>query len=189
MRRKQTMRSTEQVKKSKKVIWKKILSGFEWKFLLSKKSSHGLSTNMEKVPTVSYEKEQGCNRGEYVGFLNPITYWKMTKLYHLASRKLCQRKQNLNIIKMIKKWKRKGKGTVRTQIIEGNKNKNETEHYKIKGSLKSWQKAFILWNENTRLPETTMKNWPALWLKIFKKQLKKNATSLSVATFDELQLA
>ena len=34
-----------------------------------------------------------------------------------------------------------------------------------------------------------MKNWPALWLKIFKKQLKKNATSLSVATFDELQLA
>ena len=52
----------------------------------------------------------------------------MTKLYHLASRKLCQRKQNLNIIKMIKKWKRKGKGTVRTQIIEGNKNKNETEY-------------------------------------------------------------
>ena len=39
-----------------------------------------------------------------------------------------RRKQNLNIIKMIKKWKRKGKGTVRTQIIEGNKNKNETEH-------------------------------------------------------------
>ena len=29
---------------------------------------------------------------------------------------------------MIKKWKRKGKGTVRTQITEGNKSKNETEH-------------------------------------------------------------
>ena len=39
-----------------------------------------------------------------------------------------RRKQNLNIIKMIKKWKRKGKGTVRTQIIEGNKSNNETEH-------------------------------------------------------------
>ena len=29
-------------------------------------------------------------------------------------------KQNLNIIKMIMKWKRKGKGTIGTQITEGN---------------------------------------------------------------------
>ena len=36
-------------------------------------------------------------------------------------------KQNLNIIKMTKKWKRKVKGTVRTQIIEANIGKNETE--------------------------------------------------------------
>ena len=28
---------------------------------------------------------------------------------------------------MIKKWKRKGKGTVRTHIIEGNRDTNETE--------------------------------------------------------------
>ena len=34
-----------------------------------------------------------------------------------------RRKQNLNNTKMIKKWKRKGKGTVRTQITEGNRNK------------------------------------------------------------------
>ena len=36
-------------------------------------------------------------------------------------------KQNPNNTKMIKKWKRKGKETVRTQITEGNRNKNETE--------------------------------------------------------------
>ena len=84
-RQKQTLRSTEQVKKNKQVIWKKNLTGSEWKFLLSKKNSHGLSTDMGKVPTVLYVKKQDCNRNEYVGFLNPITYWKMTKLYHLAS--------------------------------------------------------------------------------------------------------
>ena len=36
-------------------------------------------------------------------------------------------KENPNNTKMIKKWKRKGKGTERTQITEGNRNKNETE--------------------------------------------------------------
>ena len=45
---------------------------------------------------------------------------------------------------MIKKWKRKGKETVRTHITEANRNKNETERQQIEGSLKSWQKAFIL---------------------------------------------
>ena len=44
---------------------------------------------------------------------------------------------------MIEKWKRKRKETVRTQITEGNRNENKTER-KIEGSLKSWQKAFIL---------------------------------------------
>ena len=58
---------------------------FEWKFLFFKKNSRGLSTDMKKVPTVPYVKEQGCNRSKYIGFLNPITCWKMTKLYHLAS--------------------------------------------------------------------------------------------------------
>ena len=34
---------------------------------------------------------------------------------------------------MIKKWKRKGKGTVRTHIIEGNRDTNETMPAKSKG--------------------------------------------------------
>ena len=42
---------------------------------------------MEKVPNVLYVKEQDCNWIDYVGFLNPITYSKMTKLRHLASIK------------------------------------------------------------------------------------------------------
>ena len=45
---------------------------------------------------------------------------------------------------MIKKWKRKGKETVRTQITEGNRNKNETECLQNQRVIKSWQKAFIL---------------------------------------------
>ena len=46
---------------------------------------------MEKVPNVPYVKEQ---------------------------KNSAWRKQNPNNIKMIKKWKRKRKGTVRTQITE-----------------------------------------------------------------------
>ena len=68
------------------IIWKKTPSGSEWKFLLSKKNSQSLRTDMEKVPAYcSILKQQGCNRSKYDGFLNPITSWKMTKLYHLAS--------------------------------------------------------------------------------------------------------
>ena len=90
-----------------------------------------------------------------------VSFWK----HHENS---ARRKENPNNTKMIEKWKRKRKETVRTQITEGNRNENKTER-KIEGSLKSWQKAFILWHKNTRLPETTMKNWPALLLNILKK--------------------
>ena len=47
-----------------------------------------------------------------------------------------QRKQNPNNTKMIKKWNRKGKGTVRTQITEGNRNKNETERLQNRRVIK-----------------------------------------------------
>ena len=106
-RRKQTLRSTEQVMKNKQVIWKKIQTGSEWKFLLSKKNSHGLSTDTEKVPTVLYLKEQECNRNEYVGFLNPITYWKMTKLYDLAS--ITKTLLDVNKTLTTQRWSRNGK--------------------------------------------------------------------------------
>ena len=106
-RQKQTLRSTEQVKKNKQVIWKKILTGSEWKFLLSKKNLHGLSTDMEKVPTVLYVKEHDCNWNEYVGFLNPITYWKMTKLYHLAS--ITKTLLDVNKTLTTQRWLRNGK--------------------------------------------------------------------------------
>ena len=106
-RRKQTLRSTEQVKKNKQVIWKKILTGSEWKFLLPKKNSHGLSTDMEKVPNVLYVKEQDCNWNDYVGFLNPITYWKMTKLYHLAS--ITKTLLDVNKTQTTQRWSRNGK--------------------------------------------------------------------------------
>ena len=106
-RRKQTLRSTDQVKKNKQVMWKKILSGSEWKFLFSKKNSHGLSTDMEKVPNVLYVKEQDCNWNDYVGFLNPITYWKMTKLYHLAS--ITKTLLDVNKTLTTQRWLRNGK--------------------------------------------------------------------------------
>ena len=57
MRRKQILRSMEQVKKNKQIIWKKTPLGSEWKFSPSKKNSHGLSTDMEKVPTAPYVKQ------------------------------------------------------------------------------------------------------------------------------------
>ena len=44
--------------------------------------------------------------------------------YHKNSTR---HKRNLNIIKLAKKWKRNGKGTIRTQITKGKRNKNETE--------------------------------------------------------------
>ena len=59
-------------------------------------------------------------------------------------------KQNLNIIKMIKKWKRKGKGTVRTLITEGNRNKKwnrmlaELKGYKKVGKKCSFYDTKIL---------------------------------------------
>ena len=108
-RRKETLRSTEQVKENKHILWKKILAGSEWKFLLPKINSHSLSTDMEKVPTVLYVKEQGYNRSEYVGFLNPITYWKMKKLYHVASitKTLLDVNKKPNNTTMIKKWKKR----------------------------------------------------------------------------------
>ena len=79
---KKTLKSMEQVKKNKQVIWKKLLSGSNWKFFLSKKNSCGLSTDMERAPTVAYIKQQSGNQSEYVGFLNPVTYWA---LYHPPS--------------------------------------------------------------------------------------------------------
>ena len=106
-RRKQTLSSTQQVKKNKQVIWKKILAGSEWKLLLSKKNSHGLSTDMEKVLNVLYVKEQDCNWNDYVGFLNPITYWKMTKLYHLAS--IMKTLLDVNKTQTTQRWSRNGK--------------------------------------------------------------------------------
>ena len=51
-----------------------------------------------------------------------------------------RRKQNLNNTKMIKTWKRKGKGTVRTQITEGNRNKKETERQQNRRVIKKLAK-------------------------------------------------
>ena len=42
---------------------------------------------------------------------------------------------------MIKKWKRKGKGTVRTQITEGNRNKNKTERLQNRRVIKKLAKS------------------------------------------------
>ena len=42
---------------------------------------------------------------------------------------------------MIKKWKRKGKGTVRTHITEGNRNKNETERQQNRTVIKKLAKS------------------------------------------------
>ena len=58
-------------------------------------------------------------------------------------KKSAPRKQNLNIIKMIKKWKRKREGTVRTQAIEGNKNKNETERLQNRRVIKKLAKSVL----------------------------------------------
>ena len=54
-----------------------------------------------------------------------------------------RRKQNPNNTKMIKKWKRKGKGTVRTQITEGNRNKNETERLQNRRVIKKLAKSVL----------------------------------------------
>ena len=66
---------------------------------------------MEQVPTVPYAKQQDCYQRKYIGFLNPTTYWKMTKLYYFASIKktLLDISKTFNIITMIKKLKTKGK--------------------------------------------------------------------------------
>ena len=71
---------------------------------------------------------------------------------------------------MIKKWKRKGKGTARTKITEGNRNKNNTEHLQNRRVIKKLAKSVHFMTRNTGLSETTMKNWPTLLLKILKKK-------------------
>ena len=57
--------------------------------------------------------------------------------------KSARRKQNPNNTKMIKKWKRKGKGNVRTQITEGNRNKNETERLQNLSVIKKLAKSAL----------------------------------------------
>ena len=91
-------------------------------------------------------------------------------------------KQNLNIIKMIKKWKRKGKGTVRTQTSEGNRNKYKTECLQNQRVIKKLAKSIHFM---TRKHWATRNNYEVL--KYHLETMKKNATYLSVATFDELQ--
>ena len=44
---------------------------------------------------------------------------------------------------MIKKWKRKEKGNVRTQITEGNRNKNETKRLQNLGVIKKLAKGAL----------------------------------------------
>ena len=88
-------------------MWNKILIGSKWKFLLSKKYSHGLSTVMQKVPTVLYVKEQDCNWSMYVGYLNPITYWKMTKSSNLAS--IAKTLLDVSKTQTTQRWSRNGK--------------------------------------------------------------------------------
>ena len=44
---------------------------------------------------------------------------------------------------MIKKWKRNGKETVRTQITEGNRNKNETERLQNRRVVKKLAKSVL----------------------------------------------
>ena len=53
---------------------------------------------------------------------------------------------------MIKKWKKKGKGNVRTQITEGNRNKNETERLQNLSVIKKLAKSAL---------SMTQKHWPA----------------------------
>ena len=98
---------------------------------------------------------------------------------------------------MIKKWKRKGKGTVRTQITEGNRNKNKTERQQNRRVIKKLAKSVHFM---TRKHQATRNNYEELArfvaehleqcdLKYHLETIKKNATYLSVATFEKLQLA
>ena len=47
---------------------------FRMKVLTFQKEFTWFEYRPDKVPTVLYVKEQDCNRGEYVGFLNPMTF-------------------------------------------------------------------------------------------------------------------
>ena len=98
---------------------------------------------------------------------------------------------------MIKKWKRKGKGTVRTQIIEGNKNKNATEFLQNRRIIKKLAKSIHFMarkhqaarNNYEELARFVAEDLEECELKYHLETMKKNATFLSVATIDELQLA
>ena len=98
---------------------------------------------------------------------------------------------------MIKKWKRKGKGTVRTQIIEGNKNKNATEFLQNRRIIKKLAKSIHFMarkhqaarNNHEELARFVAEDLQECELKYHLETMKKNATFLSVATIDELQLA
>ena len=98
---------------------------------------------------------------------------------------------------MIKKWKRKGKETVRTHITEGNRNKNETERQQNRRVIKKLAKSVHFM---TRKHQATRNNYEELArfvaehleqcdLKYRLETMKKNATYLSVTTFDKSQLA
>ena len=93
----------------------KILSSSE----LSRRNSD-LSTGMEALSSLSYGKLLDSIQSKYLAFPTPVTYGKMTKLYHPASVVKTLNitlNNNLNIIKRTE--------TVRTQIYEGNRSKNE----------------------------------------------------------------
>ena len=98
---------------------------------------------------------------------------------------------------MIKKWKRKGKETVKTQIIEDNKNKNKTEFPQNRRIIQNFAKSVHFM---TRKHKAARNNYEELArfaaedleeseLKYHLETMKKNAINLTVATFDELQLA
>ena len=115
-----------------------------------------------------------------------------------ASQKLCSTKQNFNILLMIKKCKRKGRGIVRTQITEGNRNKKETECLQNWRVIKKLAKSihFMTWKH-----WAARKNYEELACFVaedleesdLKYTLRNNekeiAPNLSVTMFDKLVFA
>ena len=116
---------------------------FQMKVLILQKKFMWFEYRYEEGTECFIRKTAGPQSERVHWTSNPFNVLKNDKAVSFCKhhKSLARHKQNLNIIKIIKKWERKEKGTVRTHIIEGNRNTNETERLQNRKVIKKLAKS------------------------------------------------
>ena len=133
-----------QAKKNKQVIYMKENSDrFRIKVLTLQKEFTWFECRYGEGAYCSICKRAGLQSERIRWISKPHNLLKNDKAVSFCKhhKNSARSKENPNNTKMIKKWKRKGKGTERTRITEGNRNKNETEHLQNRRVIKKLAKS------------------------------------------------